>query len=268
MDSPPNTDYDQALKALEKLLVIMDELREKCPWTRQQTMESLRHLTIEETFELSEAILEKNMEDVQKELGDLLLHILFQAKIAAEQQTFTITHVIQTLCKKLIDRHPHIYEKKTAKNVQSVEHHWEKQKLQEKENQSVLGGVPRTLPSLIKTMRIQEKTSRIGFCWTDSNTTRKKIQEHIQVLTQQSNQKFSTAMQQKEFGKLLFLLVNYARLMNINPEEALEKENREFVQKFQQLEQKIASQDKQIAQLSIKELMDYWKEANESVSFV
>ncbi len=253
---------DQVSRALGQLLGIMDELREKCPWDQKQTMESLRHLTIEEAFELSEAILEANMENIKKELGDLLLHIVFYTKIAAEQRAFTMVHVIQTLCKKLIDRHPHIYGEKVAENAQSVERHWEKQKLQEKGNKSVLGGVPHTLPSLIKTMRIQEKMSRIGFGWPDSNTTRKKIQKHIQVLTQQSNQEVPTTMRQEAFGELLFLLVNYARLVNVNPEEALEKKNKEFTQKFQHVEQEIASQDKQITQLSTKELMDYWKKAN------
>lgn len=255
MESYSTANYDQAFKALGQLLSIMDELREKCPWDQKQTMESLRHLTIEEAFELSEAILEANMEDIQKELGDLLLHIVFYAKIAAEQRAFTITHIIQALCKKLIHRHPHIYGQEKAENIQAVQQNWEKQKLQEEKNKSVLGGVPQTLPGLIKTMRIQEKVSRIGFYWPDSNTTQHKIQ----TLIQQGDQKSSTTIQENELGELLFLLVNYARSMNINPEEALEKKNIEFIRKFQRVEQKIASQGKQITQLSTEDLMSYWE---------
>ena len=258
MEPHATLDREQALKAWDQLLIIMDELRKKCPWDQQQTMESLRHLTIEETFELSEAILEGNMEDIQKELGDLLLHVVFYTTIATEQRVFTITDVIQGLCKKLIDRHPHIYGQATAENTQVVQQNWEKQKLQEKGNKSVLGGVPHTLPSLIKALRIQEKADRVGFRWPDSNTTQQKIQEHMRTLAQPSNQQSAPAMQQKEFGTLLFLLVHYARAKQINPEEALEKANREFIQAFQHMEQQITSQGNQVTQLSTKELMSYW----------
>lgn len=255
---------DQVLSAFRKLLDIMAELREKCPWDQQQTMESLRNLTIEETFELSEAILEDNVEDIKKELGDLLFHIIFYAMVAAEQQAFTIANVIQALCEKLIHRHPHIYGKETAENVQAVTQNWEQQKLQEKGNLSVLGGVPHTLPSLIKAMRIQEKTSRVGFDWLDSKTVWQEVQEKVQVLTQYGSQGVSTATQQEkiqeEFGVLLFSLVNYARLIGVNPEEVLEKTNRKFTKKFQHVEQQVANQGNQITQLATEELMHYWKE--------
>jgi len=255
MESYPTSNDDREFGALGQLLDIMDELREKCPWDQQQTMESLRHLTIEETFELSEAILEANMENIKKELGDLLLHIVFYAKIAAEQRAFTITQIIQALCEKLIHRHPHIYGQAKAETTQAAQRNWEEQKLQEEKNKSVLGGVPSTLPSLIKAMRIQEKVSRVGFCWPDRDTTQQKIK----TITQPGNQQPVT-IPEEEFGELLFLLVNYARLMNINPEEALEKKNKEFIKKFQNVEQKIASRGKQITQLSNKELMSYWED--------
>ena len=261
MESHPASDHNQVQKAFRLLLSIMDELREKCPWDQQQTMESLRHLTIEETFELSEAILEEDMEAVKKELGDLLLHIIFYAKIAAEQQAFTITNVIQSLCEKLVHRHPHIYGQETAEDAQAVKHTWEKQKLQEKGNSTVLGGVPKVLPSLIKAMRIQEKADNVGFRWPDHNTTQQKIRAQVQALTAPSSQESSTEILQKEFGALLFLLVNYARLIKINPEEALEKENKAFIKKFQHIAQQASKQGKPIAQLSATELMRYWEEA-------
>ena len=264
MESHPSPDNGKVLRAFSQLLGIMEELRKKCPWDQQQTMESLRHLTIEETFELSEAILEGDMENIKKELGDLLLHIVFYAVIAAEQQAFTITNVVQALCEKLVYRHPHIYGRETAQNTKTVKQNWEKRKLQEKGNQSVLSGLPRTLPSLIKAMRLQEKASSIGWGGLNSKTAWQQVQRKMQILTQQGSHNLSTPMQQKkareEFGELLFLLVNYANLMEVNPEEALEKANKKFIQKFHDMEQLIANQGKQIAQLSTKELMNYWEE--------
>jgi len=265
MESHIASDRDLAPSAFRKLLDIMAELREKCPWDQQQTMGSLRSLTIEEVFELSDAILEDDMGEIKKELGDLLAHIVLYAIIATEQRAFTITDVIQTLCEKLIYRHPHIYGKKTAKNIQAAAHNWEQQKLKEKGNRSVLGGVPRTLPSLIKAMRIQEKTSRIGFDWPGRKAAWQEVQEKIQVLTQYSGQSGPKPMQketpQEEFGGLLFSLVNYARLEGINPEEALEKANKKFTKKIQCIEQKVTREGNQIAQLATEELMRYWQEA-------
>jgi tetrapyrrole methylase family protein / MazG family protein len=267
MASPTELDNNKALKAFSQLLVIMGELREKCPWDQKQTMESLRYLTIEETSELSEAILEGDMEDIKKELGDLLLHIVLYTLIAAEQRSFTITSVIQALCEKLIYRHQHIYGSEKAEDIQEVKQNWEKRKLQEKGNQSVLGGVPHALPSLIKAMRIQEKVSMIGFGCPNSKTAWQEVQKKIQVLTQQHSQHPSTPMQQKraqeEFGELLFSLVNYARFIEINPEDALEKANKKFIREFQHIEQQVLKQGKQITQLSTAELMSYGKETKE-----
>jgi tetrapyrrole methylase family protein/MazG family protein len=264
-----NLDDNKTLKAFRQLLVIVSELREKCPWDQKQTMESLRHLTIEETFELSEAILEGDMEDVKKELGDLLLHIVLYALIASEQRSFTITQIIQTLCDKLIHRHPHIYSQEKAEDIQTVKKNWERLKLEEKGTQSVLGGVPQALPSLIKAMRIQEKTHAIGFDLQSSKAIWEKIEKDMQVLMQQHNQDIPTPIKQEKvletFGALLFSLVSYARLMEVNPEEALEKANKKFVKEFQHIEQHVTNQGKQIAQLSNTELMRYWNEAKQQL---
>jgi tetrapyrrole methylase family protein / MazG family protein len=272
LESNTNLEDNKTLKAFRQLLVIVSELREKCPWDQKQTMESLRHLTIEETFELSEAILEGDMEDVKKEVGDLLLHIVLYALIASEQRSFTITQVIQTLCDKLIHRHPHIYSQEKAEDIQAVKKNWEKLKLKEKSNQSVLGGVPQALPSLIKAMRIQEKTSAIGFDLQDGKAIWETIEKEMQVLAQQHNQNISTPIQQQKvletFGALLFSLVSYARLIEVNPEEALEKANRKFIQEFQHVAQQVANQGKEIGQLSTTELMHYWKEAKQQLCSV
>jgi len=266
MQSPTELENNKALRAFSQLLVMMGELREKCPWDQRQTMESLRHLTIEETFELSEAILEGDIGDIKKELGDLLLHIVLYTLIATEQRSFTITNVIQALCEKLIHRHPHIYGQEKVENEQAVKQNWEKRKLQEKGNQSVLGGVPHTLPSLIKAMRIQEKVSMIGFGCPDSKSAWQEAQEKIQVLMQKNSQHPPTPTQhkraQEEFGTLLFSLVNYARFIEINPEEALEKANKKFIQEFQHIEQQVINEGKQITQLSTAELMSYGKATN------
>jgi MazG family protein len=269
MESPTELDNNKALKAFSRLLVIMGELREKCPWDRKQTMESLRHLTIEETFELSEAILEGEMEDIKKELGDLLLHIVLYALIATEQRSFTITNVIQTLCEKLIYRHPHIYSQEKTEDIQVVNKNWQELKLKEKGNKSVLSGVPQALPSLIKAMRIQEKAGAIGFDPQYRQATWQEIKKAMQVLTQQHSQNAITPtpaqqkMVRETFGELLFSLVGYARLMEVNPEEVLEKANKKFIREFQHMEQQVAKQGKQITQLSTEELVRYWKEATQ-----
>ena len=269
MESPTELDNNKALKAFSRLLVIMGELREKCPWDRKQTMESLRHLTIEETFELSEAILEGEMEDIKKELGDLLLHIVLYALIATEQRFFTITNVIQTLCEKLIYRHPHIYSQEKTEDIQVVNKNWQELKLKEKGNKSVLSGVPQALPSLIKAMRIQEKAGAIGFDPQYRQATWQEIKKAMQVLTQQHSQNAITPtpaqqkMVRETFGELLFSLVGYARLMEVNPEEVLEKANKKFIREFQHMEQQVAKQGKQITQLSTEELVHYWKEATQ-----
>ncbi len=263
MDSNKALPQGDSLQAFNRLLAIMDNLREKCPWDQQQTMESLRHLTIEETFELSEAIFQGDMEEVKKELGDLLLHIVFYARIASEIQAFTIKSVIQTLCEKLIYRHPHIYGEAQAKDAQAVRQNWEKLKLKEKGNQSVLNGVPRSLPSLIKAMRIQEKVSTVGFDGQQKEEVWRKVQEAMQALARETHEGVAKQQErvQQEFGNLLFSLVNYASFIEVNPEEALEKVNRKFIQRFQHLEHQVMQDGKQLTQLSFKEMNNYWKQA-------
>lgn len=229
-------DKHRIADAFIQLLDIMKTLRSACPWDRQQSMESLRHLTIEEAFELSEAILEKHTEDIKKELGDLLMHIVFYAQIAEEQHYFTLHDVIQSLCKKLIHRHPHVYSQAKATTVQAVQENWEKQKLKEKESGSVLDGVPSTLPSLVKAMRIQEKVSRINGDWKDHKAVWQQIQQAIHVLEPPANHHTITSLRQNKIqealGALFFSLVHYARLMGSNPDEALERANKRFMQKF------------------------------------
>ena len=243
----------------------MDHLRTTCPWNQKQTMERLRHLTIEETFELSEAILEGDMESIKKELGDLLLHVVFHALIAAERQSFTITDVIQALCAKLIYRHPHIYDKEQTRDTQEVQQNWEKLKLKEQGNSSVLGGIPNTLPSLIKAMRVQEKASRIGIDWENKEEVWKTIQEAMQAYKTDPG---TTHLQKSEdkFGDILFALVRYARLIDVNAESALEKANKKFIRNFQHMEQHVAGQGKHITQLSTEELMSYWEKAEQQTS--
>jgi len=250
------------LTAFDQLLTIMDELREQCPWDKKQTMETLRHLTIEETFELSDAILDSDLEEVKKELGDLLLHIVFYARLGDEQQAFDIGSVIRQLNEKLIRRHPHIYAETEAKDEETVKQNWEKIKLKEKGNQSVLGGVPKSLPALIKAMRIQEKARGVGFDWEADEQVWEKVQEELQ--------EFKDAMDQRErdreavaaeFGDVLFSLINYARFLDINPEEALERTNRKFIHRFQFLEKAARKSGKSLADMSLAEMDVFWEEA-------
>jgi MazG family protein len=263
MEFHSDLDNSSELEAFGQLLSIVEKLREECPWDRKQTMESLRYLTIEETFELSEAILENNTEDIREELGDLLLHIVSYARIASEQHSFTIAKVIQALCAKLIHRHPHIYDQEKAENEKVAGRAWARLKLKEKENKSVLGGVPRTLPSLIKAMRIQEKTSMVGFDWGSEEETREKIKKGIQAIVHPDIS--DSRNLEDAFGEVLLTLVHHAKLVGINAEDALEKANKKFIQSFQRIEQQITKQGEQITQLSTQELMDYWKETKQQV---
>lgn len=266
----PKLSTTQAPEAFTRLLAIVDELREKCPWDKKQTMESLRHLTIEENFELSEAILDEDMTEIKKELGDVLLHILLYTRIATEKQAFTITEVVQSLCEKLIYRHPHIYGQQEAQDSEAVEQNWEKRKLQENKNKSVLGGVPSSLPSLIKAARIQAKVRRVGFDWQEKNAAWQKVQEEIEELIQEVEQPLSTPAQQEKiqeaFGDLLFALTSYARWINVNPEDALEKANRKFIRRFQYVEQQVTQKGRQLPQVSPQELQRYWEEAKKQLS--
>lgn len=253
------------LESFDKLLTIMDELREKCPWDKKQTIESLRHLTIEETFELSDAILDGDMEEIKKELGDILLHIVFYARIGSEKKTFDISTVIDSLTEKLIRRHPHIYGDTIAADEDAVKQNWEKIKLGEKGNKSVLGGVPRSLPALIKSMRIQEKARGVGFDWEEKEQVWEKVEEEMQEFKNEFNaiepEKIDKAKATGEFGDLLFSLINYARFIDINPEEALEKTNLKFIKRFQYLEEAAKRNGKEISNMTLAEMDVFWNEA-------
>ncbi len=259
---------DAQLESFDRLLTIMDELREKCPWDRKQTIESLRHLTIEETFELSDAILDEDLEEVKKELGDILLHIVFYAKIGSEKKAFDITSVIDSLCEKLIHRHPHIYGDVNAQDEEAVKRNWEKIKLTENANKTVLGGVPRSLPAMIKAMRIQEKARGAGFDWEEKHQVWEKVEEEMQEFKEEFNALQEHDLDREkasaEFGDLLFSLINYARFIEINPEEALEKTNKKFIRRFQFLEKAVKDQGKILDDLTLAEMDLIWDEAKKS----
>lgn len=254
------------LQAFSRLLDIMDELREQCPWDRKQTISSLRHLTIEETYELSDAIMRQDMQDVKKEVGDLLLHLVFYAKIASETNTFTLTEVLHSLCDKLIFRHPHIYGDVKVQTEEEVKQNWEKLKIKEG-NTSVLGGVPVSLPALVKAMRIQEKARGAGFDWEEKNQVWEKVQEELQEFKEElhpdSLQAKDAEKASAEFGDLLFSLVNFARFVDINPEEALEKTNLKFIRRFQFMERESAKDGRRLADMTLEEMDKYWEQAKQ-----
>ena len=247
--------------AFTRLLKIMDELREQCPWDKKQTIESLRHLTIEETYELSDAIIENNMLDLKKELGDILLHIIFYAKIADEKKEFNITDVINSLCDKMITRHPHIYGDVKVENAEQVKQNWEKIKLSKEGNKTVLGGVPKGLPAMIKAERIQEKVRGVGFEWDNPEQVWQKVEEEMSELKAEIVSKKSAQKTEEEFGDVLFTLINYARFLNISPETALEKANKKFIRRFEFIEQKINEQGKSITDSNLTEMDGFWNEA-------
>ena len=247
------------LEALDRLLNIMDELREKCPWDRKQTMQSLRHLTIEETYELGDAILDEDLDEVKKELGDLLLHIFFYSKIGSESGDFDIADVANDISEKLINRHPHIYGDVSVADEEEVKQNWEKIKLKEGKK-SVLQGVPMSLPALVKANRIQDKVSGVGFDWEHSEDVMLKIKEELAELEEEINEGNSAAAEE-EFGDVLFSLVNYARFLSINPENALEKTNKKFIKRFQFLEKRAEESGRSLKELSIAEMESYWQEA-------
>jgi XTP/dITP diphosphohydrolase len=254
----------QKLQAFERLLQIMDELREKCPWDNKQTLESLRHLTIEETYELSEAILQNDLNEIKKELGDLILHIVFYAKIGSEKQAFDIADVINTLCEKLIKRHPHIYGDVEVQNEEDVKKNWEQLKLQEG-NKSVLSGVPNSLPALLKAYRIQEKVRGVGFDWEEKSQVWEKVKEEMNEFEAEYNHQNLTQIDldkaEMEFGDLLFALINYARFININPETALEKTNQKFTRRFQYLEAQAQKIGKKLSEMTLAEMDVFWEDA-------
>ncbi|MBR3572797.1 MAG: nucleoside triphosphate pyrophosphohydrolase [Bacteroidales bacterium] len=252
---------DPRLVAFQRLLDIMDELREKCPWDSVQTFDTLRCLTIEETFELSEAIVDKNYADMCKELGDLMLHIVFYAKVASEQKLFDITQVLNQLCEKLIRRHPHIYGDAQAQDAQAVHENWEKIKLQKEGNRSVLGGVPKSAPSMIKAYRIQEKANGVGFDWHNEKEVWDKIQEELSELRQEVDNQSDKV--EDELGDVLFALINYARFIRINPDDALEKSNRKFIRRFQYIENQAKNAGRKLTDLSLEEMESFWQAAKE-----
>lgn len=243
----------------------MDELREKCPWDKKQTIESLRHLTIEETFELSDAILDNDLEEISKELGDILLHIVFYARIGDEKGAFDIAKVIEQLNEKLIRRHPHIYGDTNVEDEEEVKQNWEKIKLKEKGNTSVLGGVPKSLPALIKAMRIQEKARGVGFDWEEKHQVWEKVEEELAEFRENfdatNEQPVNKEEATKEFGDLMFSLINYSRFIGVNPEEALERTNRKFIFRFQYLENEVKSSGKTLSEMSLEEMDAYWEAA-------
>ena len=249
------------LKAFERLLDIMDDLREKCPWDKKQTFESLKHLTIEEVYELNDAISENNPEEVKKELGDILLHIVFYAKMGSEDQTFDIEDVCNSICEKLISRHPHIYGNVVAEDEDAVKQNWEKLKLKEG-NKSVLSGVPNSLPAIVKAFRIQDKVKGVGFDWDNKEDVWNKVKEELTEF-QAEVQANDKEKQEQEFGDVLFALINYARFCNINPEEALNKTNRKFINRFTKMEELIKKDAKTLGDLPLKELDVYWNKVKE-----
>jgi XTP/dITP diphosphohydrolase len=252
---------DARAESFLKLLKIMDELREQCPWDKKQTIESIRHLTIEETFELSDAILKNDLNEIKKELGDILLHIVFYSRIASETNAFTIKEVIDSLCEKLIFRHPHIYGDVKADTDEQVKQNWEQLKQKEKGgNKSVLAGVPNSMPALLKAYRIQEKARAVGFDWEKPEQVFEKVQEELQEFSTEIKNKNQPAAE-KEFGDVLFSLINYARFVNINPEDALEHTNQKFIKRFAHMEMRVKEKGKQIADCKLEELDSYWNEA-------
>ncbi len=251
---------EEKLMAFERLLIIMDELREQCPWDKKQTIDSLRHLTIEETYELADAIIEKDMVNIKKELGDVLLHIVFYSRIASETNHFNIADVINALCDKLIFRHPHIYGDVKVENEHQVKENWEKLKLKEG-NKSVLGGVPISLPALVKASRIQEKARAVGFDWNNSEQVWDKVQEEIAEFKHEIDTNATQEKKEDEFGDVLFSLINYARFMDINPEDALEKTNRKFIKRFQYLESEATKMGKSLSDMTLAEMDVYWNKA-------
>lgn len=263
---PKDERRKEKLEAFDRLLTIMDELRLNCPWDKKQTLESIRHLTIEETYELSDAILNENIEEVKKEIGDLMLHMVFYSKIADEQKAFDVADALNSISDKLVHRHPHIYGDVEANDAEAVKANWEKIKLKEKGNKSVLGGVPNSLPALVKAIRIQDKARGVGFDWEKKEQVWEKVEEEMQEFKEEFNAEAGAVDKEKatlEFGDLLFSLVNYARFIDIDPEEALERTNLKFIKRFQYLETESKKDGKNISEMSLEEMDVYWEKAKQ-----
>jgi len=262
--SMPDVNREVKLQAFDRLLTIMDELRENCPWDKKQTLESLRHLTIEETYELSDSIIEGDLKEIKKELGDIMLHLVFYSRIASEVKAFDVSDVLNSICDKLIERHPHIYSDVVADDEETVKANWEKIKLKTG-SKSVLGGVPKSLPALVKAIRIQDKARGVGFDWEEKEQVWEKVEEEMKEFKAEfnvsSNEAINKEKAQAEFGDLLFSLVNYARFINIDPEEALERTNKKFIKRFQYLETESGKDGKQMGEMSLAEMDEYWERA-------
>ena len=252
---------DSKLIAFGRLLTIMDELREKCPWDKKQTIESLRYLTIEETYELADAIIEQNMDDIKGELGDLMLHLVFYAKIASEKKAFDIEDVLTTVCDKLVERHPHVYGDEQVFSDEDVKKNWEKIKLQNG-RKSVLDGVPNSLPSMVKATRIQEKARGVGFDWDNKNQVFEKVNEEIQELKTEVDNNSNKI--EDEFGDVLFSIINYARFIGVDPETALEKTNKKFIKRFKFMEKSSKKDGKSISEMTLSEMEEYWERAKKN----
>jgi XTP/dITP diphosphohydrolase len=250
---------ENQLQAFDRLLTIMDELREQCPWDKKQTMETLRHLTIEETYELGDAILENDLNEVKKELGDVLLHIVFYAKIGSETNDFDIADVCNDICEKLISRHPHIYGDVKVADEEEVKRNWENLKLKEGKA-SVLEGVPKSLPALVKASRIQDKVAGVGFDWEEPQQVFEKLQEELGELQHEVNENNQEKIE-AEFGDVLFSMINYARFLKVNPENALERTNKKFIKRFQYLENKAKEMNKSLKDMTLAEMDVFWNEA-------
>jgi XTP/dITP diphosphohydrolase len=249
----------QQLKAFERLLIIMDELREQCPWDKKQTLQTLRHLTIEEVYELGDAILDDDLDEVKKELGDVLLHIVFYSKIGSETNAFDIADVCNSICDKLIDRHPHIYGNVTVKDEEEVKRNWEQLKLKEGKK-SVLEGVPKSLPAMVKANRIQDKVAGVGFDWEEPHQVFEKVKEELGELQDEVNVGHQDRIE-SEFGDVLFSMINYARFLKVDPESALERTNKKFIKRFQYLEQKSKDLEKPLSEMTLGEMDVFWEEA-------
>lgn len=264
--SAPDANRKAKLEAFDRLLTVMDELRENCPWDKKQTFETLRHLTIEETYELSDAILEGDLNEVKKELGDLMLHMAFYARIGSEKNRFDMADVLHAICDKLVERHPHVYGDVVAPDEKTVKENWEKIKLRTG-SKSVLEGVPKSLPALVKAIRIQDKARGVGFDWEKKEQVWQKVEEEMQEFKAEFNALAPEAINPEkavaEFGDLLFSLVNYARFINIDPEEALERTNKKFIKRFQFLEAESAKDGKKLGEMSLAEMDLYWERAKQ-----
>ncbi|MDQ2753238.1 MAG: nucleoside triphosphate pyrophosphohydrolase [Bacteroidota bacterium] len=254
--------YKEAAHQFQRLIAIMDELREKCPWDKKQTIQTLRTQTIEETYELADAILNNNWDNLKEELGDVLLHIVFYSKIAAEKKEFTLQEVIQTICDKLIKRHPHIYGNVTVNNEEDVKKNWEQLKLKEGKT-SVLSGVPASLPAVVKAQRIQDKAKAVGFEWNDKREVYKKVEEELGELAE-AIENNDAANIEEEFGDVMFSLINYARFINVDAEAAIEKTNQKFMYRFREMEKRAKANGKNLSEMTLAEMDDLWNKIKQN----